>query len=194
VKIAIIGTGNIGGTLGRALAKAGHSVTFGSRRPDTDPVRETAPTTTIADALSAPDVVFVAIPGEAVDGFVAEHAKALDDKLVVDVANKTGAAVVNSAATYRDKAPGALYARSFNCVGLPSLANPKFDELTADMFFACAPDDRATLEELIADVGLQPMYVGEDPEVVDGVFRLTMALAFGQNRGGHLAYHTLLDE
>ena len=33
VKVAVIGTGNIGGTLGRAFARAGHDVTFGTRRP-----------------------------------------------------------------------------------------------------------------------------------------------------------------
>ncbi len=32
IKVAVIGTGNIGGTLGRAFARAGHDVTFGTRR------------------------------------------------------------------------------------------------------------------------------------------------------------------
>lgn len=33
MEIAVIGTGFIGGILGRALAGAGHQVTFGSRHP-----------------------------------------------------------------------------------------------------------------------------------------------------------------
>ena len=36
--IAIIGTGFIGTTLGRALAGAGHRVSFGSRHPDSEDV------------------------------------------------------------------------------------------------------------------------------------------------------------
>jgi predicted dinucleotide-binding enzyme len=36
MRIAVIGTGNLGGTLGRAFAGAGHQVTFGSRHPDDD--------------------------------------------------------------------------------------------------------------------------------------------------------------
>jgi 8-hydroxy-5-deazaflavin:NADPH oxidoreductase len=36
--IAVIGTGFIGGTLGRALSRSGHAVTFGSRHPEDDDV------------------------------------------------------------------------------------------------------------------------------------------------------------
>lgn len=32
--IAVVGTGFVGGILGRALSNSGHSVVFGSRRPD----------------------------------------------------------------------------------------------------------------------------------------------------------------
>ena len=194
MKIAVIGTGNVGGTLGQALVKAGHSVTFGSRQPDSDKLRRDASVTTVQDALTAPDVVLVAIPGDAVDDFVAQNAKALDGKLVVDAANRTGGPVANSSAVYQRKAPGARYARCFNCVGMPSMADPRFDGVVADMFFACSPDDRDVVEELVTAVGMRPMYVGEDPAVVDGVFRLSIALAFGQKRGAHLAYRTLLDE
>lgn len=36
--------------------------------------------------------------------------------------------------------------------------------------------------------------VGVGVALVDGVFRLTLAPAFGQQRGAHLAYRTLIDE
>ena len=38
MRIAIIGTGFIGETLGRPLAVAGHEVTYGSRNPQVDGV------------------------------------------------------------------------------------------------------------------------------------------------------------
>ena len=38
MNIAVIGTGFIGGVLGRSLAASGHEVTFGSRHPDSDDV------------------------------------------------------------------------------------------------------------------------------------------------------------
>jgi predicted dinucleotide-binding enzyme len=34
MRISVIGTGKIGSTLGRALARAGHEVALGSRHPD----------------------------------------------------------------------------------------------------------------------------------------------------------------
>ena len=34
MNIGIVGAGNIGGTLGRKWAEAGHDVTFGVRHPD----------------------------------------------------------------------------------------------------------------------------------------------------------------
>ena len=39
MKIAIIGIGNVGGTLGPAWAKAGHDVIFGVRDPNSEKVK-----------------------------------------------------------------------------------------------------------------------------------------------------------
>ena len=39
MKIAVIGIGNVGGTLGPAWAKAGHEVIFGVRNPDSEKVK-----------------------------------------------------------------------------------------------------------------------------------------------------------
>lgn len=66
MKIAIIGTGFIGGTLGRALANAGQEVTFGSRHAD-DQVSSgtTARVASVGDALAGSDVIVLALPGAA---------------------------------------------------------------------------------------------------------------------------------
>lgn len=58
--IAVIGTGFIRGTLGRALAAAGHNVTFGSRRPNHDDVAAESsagvtPTPLLGEELVGPD-------------------------------------------------------------------------------------------------------------------------------------------
>ena len=64
MKLAILGTGNIGGNLGTLLARAGHAVVFGSRNADasdlgTEPgVTVTTPEAAIASA----DVVIEALP------------------------------------------------------------------------------------------------------------------------------------
>ena len=40
MRITVIGTGNVGGTLGRRWAEAGHDVTFGTRDPSSDKVKQ----------------------------------------------------------------------------------------------------------------------------------------------------------
>jgi 8-hydroxy-5-deazaflavin:NADPH oxidoreductase len=186
VDVTVIGTGNIGGTVGRALAASGHAVTFGSRQPDA-----ASGAVSIAGALAASDVVVVAIPGGAVDAFVHEHGAALAGKLVVDATNRVGNPVLNSAAAYRDGAPGCRYARAFNSLGWECLADPVFGDERADLFFTSLPADRSTVESLVSSVGLRPIYAGEDPEVADAAGRLWLALVFGQKRGRHLAFRTL---
>ena len=52
------------------------------------------------------------------------------------------------------------------------------------MFFSGPADYRSTLETVIADVGLCPVYVGADEEAtIDALFHLGIALALTQGRG-----------
>ncbi len=73
MQITVVGTGFIGGVLGRARASAGHDVTFGSRRPDSDDAAGTtsARVAPVADALASAEVVVLASrsrPNRAVAG------------------------------------------------------------------------------------------------------------------------------
>jgi hypothetical protein len=189
--IAIIGTGFIGGTLGRALAGAGHQVRFGSRHPDDDDVAgaTTAVVTTVAEALASAEVVILALPAAAVGDLVASSGDALVDKLVIDATNRMGEAVANS----RPALPGGVrYARAFNTLGGENMANPVFADGRADMFFSSGEADRAAVETVIEGVGLRPVYVGADEEnLVDCLFRLWIALAIRQGRGRRLALRLL---
>jgi hypothetical protein len=186
VDIAVIGTGFIGGILGRALATAGHDVTFGSRHPGDDgAVQQTsARVATIADALAAP-VVILALPGAAVAELVAQHGDALAGKLVIDATNQMGQPVANCRAALP---PTVRYARAFNTLGGENMADPMFADGPADMFFSAPATDRDTVETVIEGVGLRPIYLGEDEEqLVDALFQVWIALAMRQGRGRRLA-------
>jgi predicted dinucleotide-binding enzyme len=61
--IGVIGSGNVGTTVGEAWRDKGHEVAFGSRSPE--PPR----TVRIADAIAGADVVLLALPGGAVPQF-----------------------------------------------------------------------------------------------------------------------------
>lgn len=100
--IAVIGTGFIGGILGKSLARAGHQITFGSRHPgDADvAVGSSATVDSVAAALASADVIVLAIPGSAVSELTAANKDALMGKLVIDATNRMGEPVANSRAPY----------------------------------------------------------------------------------------------
>jgi predicted dinucleotide-binding enzyme len=192
MKITVVGTGFIGGALGRALANSGHDVTFASRRPAEDDVAGPtgARVTTVPDGLATADVVLLALPGAAVTDLVAESGAALAGKLVIDATNQMGEPVANARASLP---ADVRYARAFNTLGGENMADPVFpDGQRADMFFSAPEADRSTVEEVISGVGLGPVYLGADQEaLVDGLFRVWAALAFNQGRGRRLALKLL---
>ncbi len=188
--IAIIGTGFIATTLGRALVGAGHQVTFGSRHPGDDTVDVPGTrVTSVADALDGADPVILAIPGPAVAELASSHEAALAGRLVIDATNRMGEAVANS----RGALPATVrYARAFNALGGENFADPVFADGRADLFFSAPEGDRARVEEIIGAVGLRPVYVGEDQEaLIDALFQLWITLALKQGRGRRLALRLL---
>ena len=190
VRVSIIGTGFIGSTLGHSLAEAGHDVVYGSRHPE-DGVASGAGATVvpIGEALADPDLVILALPGAAVAELTAAHGEALAGKLVIDATNQTGAPVANARTALP---PTVRYARAFNTLGGENMADPVFDGQRADMFFSAPAGDRETVETVIADVGLRPIYVGEDQEaIIDALFQLWVELAMRQGRGRRLALRLL---
>jgi 8-hydroxy-5-deazaflavin:NADPH oxidoreductase len=186
-RIAVIGSGNIGATIGQAWRRAGHDVVFGSRSP------EPPETVAIGDAIAAGEVVLLATPGPAVPGLLAEHGGALDARLVIDATNDLGGERLHHAEAYAQHAPGARFARAFNSLGFELFADPEIGGEVADLFW-CGPDD-AGVEGLIADVGLRPVRVGDIDaiDVVDGAARLWLTLVFRQGHQRRLAFRMLAE-
>jgi 8-hydroxy-5-deazaflavin:NADPH oxidoreductase len=181
MRIAVIGKGNIGGSLGTKWRAAGHDVVYGARDgsgegPGGAPVRG------IGDALKDADVVVLAVPGQVVADVVTEHGAALAGKTVIDAVNRIGAPEFDSRAIIADAAPQARYVRAFNSLGWENFADPMPG---TNMFFAADPDARATAEELIRAVGLEPAFLGDATATatVDGLLPLWFALV--QQNGGN---------
>jgi predicted dinucleotide-binding enzyme len=181
MRIAAIGTGNIGGTLGQRWLAAGHDVVYGARSEGGSGPGG-APVTSIASALDGAEVALLAIPGPAVAEVVGTHGPALAGKVVIDAANRMDQAEHNSHATIASGAPGAHYARAFNTLGWENFADPPAG---ASLMFAADPGARPATEELIRAVGLEPVFVGdaEAARTVDGLLPLWFALV--QQSGGN---------
>jgi len=199
MRIAIIGAGNVGVALTRNLASAGRDVVVGTRDPagaSATAARERlgpVPVMGIPEALDGAGVAILAVPGVAVDDLLAAHGAALDGKLVIDAANRIGdslgdRAVMNSLAQIEASAPAAAVYRAFNSLGWENFADPVLDGVQADLLFAGPDSRRDEVEQLIADVGLRPVFVGglDKAPLVDAVAALWGALAFGQGMGRRL--------
>jgi predicted dinucleotide-binding enzyme len=201
MKIAVIGSGNIGGTLGRKWATAGHNVVFGARDPGSSKMQATLQAAggavqvdTVGAAIAGAEVVLLALPGAAVAALAAEHGPALDGKLVIDSTNQFGQPVMNGLATIADAAPRATLYRAFNSLGWENFADPLLDGQQVDLLYA-GPDGpgRALAEQLITEIGLRPVWVGDltQAQLVDNIGALWGALVFGQQRGRRIAFKVL---
>ena len=131
-RIGVIGSGNIGETVGEAWRRAGHDVVYASRSPE--PPRTVA----VADALAGADVVLLALPGAAVPLLLAEYGPALDGRVVIDATNDIGGERLHHADVYGKSAPGPRFVRAFNTLGFEMFADPSIGGEVADLFWCGA--------------------------------------------------------
>jgi 8-hydroxy-5-deazaflavin:NADPH oxidoreductase len=177
MKIAVIGTGNIGGSIGSRWLKAGYEVVFGSRGTSR-PGPGGAPVLAVGAALEGADVVLLAVPGPAVPDVIGTHREALAGKVVIDAVNRIGQPEFNS----RSLLPDARYVRAFNTLGWENFADPLPG---TSLFFAADPAARPVAEELISAVGLDPVFLGDAGAsgTVDSLVSVWFALV--QQHGGN---------
>jgi hypothetical protein len=175
MRIAIIGTGNVGAVLGRRWAQGGHAVTFGSRRPtDADVlelVRAAGPNASVAPpaaAAASAEVVVLATPGGAAEDAVAGLGD-LSGRILVDCTNPILPGLAGLSAGRDDSgaervaraAPGAKVVKAFNTTGSANMENPIYPDGRLAMF-VCGDDAdaRAVVAGLAAELGFEPVDCG----------------------------------
>lgn len=202
MNIAIIGSGSVGGSIGTQWAKANHNVVYGVREINERVEKRLAEAhgqaeaLSIADALNKCEAVLLAIPGKAVDDFLANHGATLNGKLIIDATNRTGSDAFHDLNAIQAVAPEAQVVRAFNTLGWEMFANPIVGGEQASLFFCGPAESRETAETLIADVGLQPVYVGDNDQIetVDSLAKVWFSLAFGQKMGRRVALRLIKDK
>lgn len=188
-RVAVVGTGRIGTTLATAFGRAGMDVVFATRAPGAA-VMSGIPVLGIAEAFASTTTVVIAIPGSAVPMLLDQYRDRLRDAVVVDASNSVGDGPMHHAAS----AAGLQYYRAFNTLGVENFESPVFGDETADLFYSGPTSHQGVVEELIAAVGLRPVYVGDGPgaaDLLDGLTRLWFTLALQQGWGRHVALRTL---
>jgi predicted dinucleotide-binding enzyme len=117
MNIAVLGMCNIGGTIGKKWAEAGHQVTFGVRNPADPKYRQElaglagqATVAGMAEAVTTAEVVLIAIPAPAVDATLAEIGGKMAGKIVIDATNQMGKPVLNNFESIANHVPNVLWA------------------------------------------------------------------------------------
>jgi predicted dinucleotide-binding enzyme len=129
-----------------------------------------------------------------VEELIQANAAQLDGKIIIDAANRMGGGgPLNSLATFKSHAPHAQVFRAFNAYGWENFANPVYNGIQADLFYS-GPDGaaRQTVEQLIEEIGLRPIRLGdaEQAGLVDSVLTLWFTLV-QQGKGRNLAFKLL---
>lgn len=162
MKIAIIGAGNVGGTLGRRWAALGHEVVFGVR----DPAREKyqglvtqtsgrARLATNRQACEGAGAVLLATPWPTTQAALAECGD-LSGRVVIDATNPLGADLrltmghTDSGGEQVARwANGAHVVKAFNTTGFNNMEDPVIEGRHAVMFIA---GDDGAAKSVVADL------------------------------------------
>ena len=177
IPIGIIGSGRIGGTLGRLWVKAGHPVLFSSRHPDmlkplAAELGPLAHAGTPAEAAAFGQAVLIAVPYGALPQIGRELAPALAGKVVLDANNAVPARDGAIAQTAKERGigilsaellPGARVVRAFNSLGSGVLAR-NAGRPDPKLAIPIAGDDGkavAVAAVLVQDAGFDPVVVGK---------------------------------
>ncbi len=166
MKIAIIGTGNVGQALGSSIKRAGHEVTLAAR--DADKTAETArqlgvaAASTPAEAARDADLVILAVPADALEAVSAEVASGTKTAVLIDVTNRMQPnATTDSNAERLQRTTSAPVIKAFNTVFASRQADPRLGGTTIDGYVA---GDDVTAKErvltLVQSLGFRPVDAG----------------------------------
>ena len=204
MKIAVIGAGNVGSTLGAGWTRVGHEVIFGVRDPSGPRAQEAlsaagpgARAASPQQAASEAGVITVATPWTATHEALSSLGD-LTGKVLLDSTNPLGAGLELTVGLSHSAgeqiarwAPGALVVKIFNSTGNNNMANTQYGHHQATMFYA--GDDagaNAIAHRLAADLGFDPVYAGplKNARLLEPLAALWVDLALMRGHGRDIAF------
>ena len=175
MRIGVVGSGNIGGTLGELWIKAGHEVMFSSLDLEADKklaasLGPNARAGTPREAAAFGDVVLISVPYAALPSVGRDLGDLIKGKIVIDTSNPIVARDGDMAVAAREKGagissqeflPGARIVRAFNAIGYARMGEASKNPGKVGM--PIAGDDPKAIEiasALIREIGYEPVMVG----------------------------------
>jgi NADPH-dependent F420 reductase len=208
MEIAIIGAGDVGGTLGKIWVKKGHQIMFGVRNLQSPNVLNLIRSTnsgvkvgTIGEAASFADVIVLAIPWMAVEEGI-KSAGDLSGKILIDPTNPINAdltgLVIESSTSAAEEiarwAKGSKVVKAFNSIGAKTLNNLQFGLVRADAFI-CGDDYKAktVVKKLATEIGFDTVDAGPliNARVLEYMALLWIQLAYSRQMGPNIAFKLL---
>jgi hypothetical protein len=178
MKIGVIGSGRVGGTIGEHWVKAGHEVLFSARTiEEVNALLERlklgprARAGTPKEAAAFGEAVLISVPYAALPQVGKDNAAELQGKVVLDTCNPIGMRDGAMADAAREKGtgvasaellPGARLVRAFNCLGWNSMRT-EAHRAGEKLAIPIAADDQGALKVaigLVQDAGFEPVVVG----------------------------------
>lgn len=197
--IAIIGTGDVARALGPEFAAQGHTIVYGSRSPGRSEVQDLVSKTGEDASVVSPqvavldaDIVVLAVPGMLVE----EITLGLGDlagKIIIDPTNplvdtETGlghGVDTSNAEIIQSAAPKAHVVKAFNTLSWRTMIDPESSGGPVSIPLTGNSDAaKATVAELVAGMGLEPVDVGpvQHSRWVEGLLILWINNRFGSDR------------
>ncbi|HEY9386927.1 MAG TPA: NADPH-dependent F420 reductase [Nitrososphaeraceae archaeon] len=208
MEIAIIGAGDVGGTLGKIWIKKGHQIMFGVRNLQSPNVLNLIRSTnsgvkvgTIGEAASFADVIVLAIPWIAVEEGI-KSAGDLSGKILIDPTNPINAdltgLVIESSTSAAEEiarwAKGSKVVKAFNSIGAKTLNNLQFGLVRADAFI-CGDDYKAKtlVKKLATEIGFDTVDAGPliNARLLEYMALLWIQLAYSRQMGPNIAFKLL---
>jgi predicted dinucleotide-binding enzyme len=165
MKIAIIGTGNVGGALATRWAQAGHEILLGVR--DTQQFKGAEllqnPNTTvhtIESSATQADAILVATPPQVAE----ELAKSIGNvagKIVIDASNAVRTKPEHFPTAFHafEALTGAEVVKCFNTTGFENMQNPDYGHTRLDLFMAGnSARAKEVAAQLAKDAGFDQCY------------------------------------
>jgi 8-hydroxy-5-deazaflavin:NADPH oxidoreductase len=210
MKIAIIGSGNVGGALGANWARKGHDVVFGARDPKSEKTQALLRTiggkaraATPAEAAASADVIVLSTPWPATEAAIRSMGN-LKGKIILDATNPLtrgpdgiGLEIghsISGGEKVQGWAAGASVFKALNTTGFGNMADPEFNGVKSVMFVA--GDDagsKPTVTKLVSDLGFDVIDAGplRNARLLEAHAMLWIDLALVRGQGRDFAFGIL---
>jgi 8-hydroxy-5-deazaflavin:NADPH oxidoreductase len=198
MKIAIIGSGNVGGALSQRFIRAGHTILIGAQFPLSDTNIKLATIigedrfTSVENAVKQCEIVLLATPFQANQEIL--QSLELKGKILIDCTNPVGAGIshglkseISGSEKVQEWAPDAKVVKAFTIYGFENFIDNSFPNYNVKPVMMMAGNDlkaKEQVKQLSTDIGFEILDTGALDQALH-LEHLTLLWVKMARRDGH---------